>query len=67
MTKFEQIGVNMQYDAVTLKGANKAFEHSCVCCCQKGMQIKCEQCAISAAHRLVVACFDEQNGNKTGE
>ena len=59
MTKFEQIGVNRQYDASTKQEANSAFSHSCDCCCNKGMQIKCDRCSIAYVHSLVIACFDD--------
>ena len=58
MTKFEQIGVNYQYSANDTQEAQKAFEHSCDCCCAKGMRIECDRCAIAVAHHLVVAAFD---------
>ena len=60
MTKFEQIGINYQYDAVSIKEANKSFEHSCNCCCARGMHIECNRCAIAHVHSLVVACFKDK-------
>lgn len=59
MTKFEQIGVNYQYDAMSIQDANKSFEHSCNCCCNKGVNIDCDKCAIAQAHSLVVAIFND--------
>ena len=59
MTKFEQVGVNRQYDAGSKMEANKAFEHSCHCCCHKGIQLKCDRCSIAFVHHLVVANFDD--------
>lgn len=59
MTKFEQIGINYQYDAIDKYTANKAFKYSCNVCCHKGMQVDCDKCAISHVHNLVVAYFDE--------
>ena len=38
--------------------ANKAFNHSCDCCCNRGMKIDCDKCSIAFVHSLVVACFD---------
>ena len=64
MTKFEQIGINYQYDASTKEEANRAFKHSCKCCCNRGMHISCDKCAIARAHALVVACFDDIENNK---
>lgn len=65
MTKFETIGVGYQYDARDISEANKAFKYSCDCCCNKGMQIECNKCAIAQAHSMVCACFNDlsQKGN----
>lgn len=66
MTKFEQAGVNFQYAALTTYQANRSFKYSCDCCCNKGMRIDCDRCAIAHAHSLVVACFaDKANENKS--
>ena len=61
MTKFETIGVNRQYEAETVREANKAFNHSCDCGCNRGMKIDCDKCSIAFVHSLVIACF---NGNE---
>lgn len=58
MTKFEQVGVNYQYMADSIKDADKSFQYSCHCCCTRGMRIECDRCAISVAHNLVVSTFD---------
>lgn len=63
MTKFEQVGVNMQYEAETKEMATKRFSRSCECCCHKGMCIKCDRCAIATAHQLVVASFETKEVN----
>ena len=60
MTKFEQVGINLQYAASTIEQANKNFEYSCNCCCNKGMRIDCDRCAISSVHNLVVAYFSDK-------
>lgn len=60
MTKFEQIGVNRQYDADNIKESNTAFARSCECCCSKGMKLDCTQCAIAYVHNLVVAYFNDK-------
>ena len=59
MTKFEQIGVNYQYDAGSKHEAHRALVRSCHACCNKGMQLDCDKCAITQAHNLVVAIFDD--------
>ena len=61
MTKFEQIGVNYQYDANNIKEANRSFEYSCNCCCNKGIRLNCDKCAIAQAHALVVAYFNDKD------
>ena len=58
MTKFEQIGVNYQYDAEDKQAANRAFQHSCNVCCNRGMRINCDRCSIAVVHNLVIATFD---------
>ena len=60
MTKFETIGVNYQYDARNVNEANKAFNHSCRCCCSKGIQLNCDKCSIAFVHSLIVAYFDDK-------
>lgn len=64
MHKFEQIGVNYQYDAPTKEMAIKSFRISCDICCCKGMRIECDRCAIYEAHSLVMACFNERKETK---
>lgn len=59
MTKFEQVGVNYQYDANNIKEANKSFKYSCECCCNKGLRLNCDRCAIAHTHNLVVAYFND--------
>lgn len=43
MTRFEEIGVNRQYEANSIQEATKAFEYSCKCCCSKGIHLDCPQ------------------------
>lgn len=45
MTKFEQRGIQFQYDASNKEQAQKSFAYSCDCCCTKGMRIECDHCA----------------------
>ena len=58
MTKFEQVGVNMQYESDTKEIARKKFSRSCECCCNKGMCIECDKCSIAVVHQLVMASFE---------
>jgi hypothetical protein len=59
MTKFETVGVNYQYDACNKHEADKSMMYSCKCCCEKGMRIECDRCAIAQAHAMVIAYFDD--------
>jgi hypothetical protein len=58
MTKFEQTGINMQYNSATKEIAINKFSRSCECCCSKGLHIDCDRCAIETVHRLVIASFE---------
>lgn len=50
MTKFEEIGVEIQEEAFSKRVATSAFRHSCELCCLRGIHIDCEHCAIAGAH-----------------
>ena len=58
MTKFEQVGVNYQYSAESKQQANKSFQYSCACCCNKGIHLDCDRCAIAQANHLVIAAME---------
>lgn len=60
MTKFEQVGANYQYTANSKEEAGRSFRYSCRCCCERGMRIECDRCAIAVAHDLVIAAFDSK-------
>ena len=60
MTKFEQVGANYQYTANTKEEAGRSFRYSCRCCCERGMRIECDRCAIAVAHDLVIAAFESK-------
>ena len=66
MTKFEQIGINHLYFANTKEQLNHSFNHSCNCCCYKGIHLNCDQCAIAATHSLLMSLITDEN-NKQGE
>ena len=59
MTKFEQIGIEYQMEAIDKVEAIRSFNHSCKICCSKGAFVKCDRCAISQVHYQVLACFDD--------
>lgn len=60
MTKFETIGVNYQYAADSKEEAKRAFAYSCKACCNKGMRLDCDRCAIAHTHAMVVAYFADK-------
>lgn len=60
VTKFEQVGVNFQYDAANKKEANRSFSYSCRVCCERGLRIDCDRCAIAHVHSATVAAFESQ-------
>ena len=63
MTKFEQIGVERQYESVTTFESNRNFRISCNICCRKGLHINCDKCAIAVAHEAVQAVIQGESEN----
>lgn len=61
MTKFEQVGINYQFDATSKEEARKSFKFSCDCCCNKGMRIECDRCSISQVHHQIIAAFETKS------
>ena len=65
MTKFEQRGVNFQYEAINAEDANRKFRISCDICCNHGIHLDCDRCCIANANSLVIASFaDKANGKE---
>ena len=62
-SKFEQIGINFQHNAIDIEDAKSKFAYSCECCCNKGRNVPCDRCGIAVAHNLVVACFVDNTNN----
>ena len=62
--RFQEIGVNRQYGATSMADANRQFERSCECCCNKGVQLDCDRCDIAFVHSLVVAIFADINNQR---
>lgn len=58
MTKFEQVGVNIQNESSTRKIAQYRFSRSCELCYCKGMHIECDRCCIAVAHKRVIENFE---------
>lgn len=63
MTKFEQIGVNYQNDSTSKRDANRSFRYSCRVCCERGIRVECDRCAIAATHDAVIAAFETAHDN----
>ena len=57
MSKFEEIGVNRQYEAGSIREARKLFDMSCKICATQGKYISCSNCAIASVHQLVTEIF----------
>lgn len=61
MTKFEQIGVERQYQSADKYESDRNFRISCSICCRKGLHIDCDRCAIAVAHEAVQVVFGEED------
>ena len=57
MTRFEERGIDRQYNAKSAKEAIKALEHSCEICATQGKYITCAHCMIASVHQLVTEIF----------
>lgn len=57
MTGFERRGCEIQMDSQTVPEATRNFEYSCRVCCNRGIRIDCDRCAIAIAHENVVAAI----------
>ena len=57
MTKFETRGCEMQYIARDIEDANRRFDNSCRICCERGIRLDCDYCAIRATHEMLIAYF----------
>lgn len=57
MTGFERKGCEIQMDSQTVSQAVKNFAYSCEVCCNRGIRISCDRCAIAFTHENVVAAI----------
>lgn len=64
MTGFERKGCEFQLDSQTVPQAVKNFEYSCEVCCNRGIRISCDRCAIAATHVSVVAFILDEEEEK---
>lgn len=55
MTKFEEVGANLQGGCTRIGQAAKTMEYSCKLCSERGLRIRCDRCAIAVAHEQVCA------------
>lgn len=59
MNKFENIGVERQYESISKAEANRNFRISCNICSCRGMHLDCDHCAIAVAHEATLFAFEE--------
>jgi len=59
VTKFEERGVEMQYNSVSRADADRKFKRSCDSCCRLGLRISCDSCAINSTHDNAVEYFEK--------
>lgn len=57
MTRFEQRGIDRQYNARSAREARRALEQSCEICATQGKYITCAHCMIASVHQLVTEIF----------
>ena len=55
MSKFEERGVERQFESRTIKQAIRSFKRSCGSCCYTGKYITCDRCAIASAHNNILS------------
>ena len=53
MTRFEERGIDRQYNARNAREARRALEKSCEICSTQGKFISCDRCAIAYINQLV--------------
>lgn len=53
MTRFEERGIDRQYNARSAREARRALEKSCEICATQGKYITCAHCMIASVHNLV--------------
>ena len=63
MTKFEQIGCQLQQSSDSIREACRRFNYSCQICCTRGVHIDCDHCAIQCVHQQTVACLRDFKPN----
>lgn len=64
MTRFESVGVDLQETAVTVEQAKRSFRYSCKLCCEHGLRIKCDSCAIAEANKNRISDLMEEQAER---
>lgn len=54
MTRFEEVGVQLQRQSRSIEDCEKKFEYSCDRCSHSGLRIECDRCAISYTHQVML-------------
>lgn len=67
MTRFEEIGAELQGECTSIDQAVRTMEYSCRLCATKGMRIRCDRCAISVAHEQVCTLLMDTEEQKYNE
>lgn len=57
MTRFEENGVDLQELSSSRREAERKFQRSCELCCNWGLFIHCDRCAIDCAHTRMMEVF----------
>lgn len=62
MSRFEERGVEFQVNAQNSEQAKRSFDYSCNLCCNRGLRISCDRCAIRVTHERIVSILDNLCG-----
>ena len=57
MTRFEENGVDLQELSRDKREAERRYQRSCELCCNWGLSIRCDRCAIDCAHTRMMEVF----------
>lgn len=64
MTKFESVGCAIQYGSKSVEDADERLERTCTLCCERGLRIECDRCAVTVAHELTVSAIQTVRGDQ---
>lgn len=57
MTVFENKGCELQMACNNVPQAVKTFQYSCRVCCERGVRVSCDHCAIAITHEIVCSAI----------